>query len=265
MASIRKLKPSDRLQASSDNIKTFFQAPASGTNARRTLQALQPSAVNKNIKRTAEMGKAVPKRKMWNAEQVKGSKRVKAEVAVRSVDSENDNIPQGVTREAYELMVKETTPSSYWKEVAEERRKALYDVLQENEKLHKSIEAKDEEITQLKSENSELQELAQHVQQMADMIERLTGKTADNDDLRELAFDAVEDDDEEEEYEEQDESEEDECEEQEESDGEEEESQDDEQEEDEDEDEDSQNEESEASDTRLSADSQEDSKPSASA
>jgi len=253
MASIRKLKPSDRLQASSDNIKTFFQAPASGTNARRTLQALQPSAVNKNIKRTAEMGKAVPKRKMWNAEQVKGSKRVKAEVAVRSVDSENDNIPQGVTREAYELMVKETTPSSYWKEVAEERRKALYDVLQENEKLHKSIEAKDEEITQLKSENSELQELAQHVQQMADMIERLTGKTADNDDLRELAFDAVEDDDEEEEYEEQDESEEDECEEQEESDSEEEESQDDEQDEDE---------ESEASDTRLSADSQEDSKPS---
>ena len=29
----------------------------------------------------------------------------------------------------------ETPPSSYWKEVAEERRKALYDVLQENEKV----------------------------------------------------------------------------------------------------------------------------------
>lgn len=56
-----------------------------------------------------QTGKAVPKRKLWNAEQVKGSKRVKAEVAVRSVDSENDNIPQGVTREAYELMVKGKT------------------------------------------------------------------------------------------------------------------------------------------------------------
>ncbi|XP_063041475.1 geminin [Engraulis encrasicolus] len=257
MASIRKLKPSDRLQASSDNIKSFFQAPASGPCARRTLQALQPSAVNKNIKRTAETGKAVPKRKLWNAEQVKGSKRVKAEVAVRSVDSENDNIPQGVTREAYELMVKETTPSSYWKEVADERRKALYDVLQENEKLHKSIEAKDEEITQLKTENAELQELAQHVQHMADMIERLTGKTADNDDLRDLAFDAEE----EEEDDEEDEQE---------SEGEEEDSQDD----DDDEEEDSQNEEAEESasegsedtcNTRSSTDGQEDSEPSTSA
>lgn len=37
--------------------------------------------------------------------------------------------------------------------------------------LHKDIEAKDEQIVQLKSENDELQELAQHVQHMADMIE----------------------------------------------------------------------------------------------
>lgn len=37
--------------------------------------------------------------------------------------------------------------------------------------LHKDIEAKDEQITKLKSENEELQELAQHVQYMADMIE----------------------------------------------------------------------------------------------
>ena len=37
--------------------------------------------------------------------------------------------------------------------------------------LHKNIEAKDEQICQLKTENEELQELAQHVQYMADMIE----------------------------------------------------------------------------------------------
>lgn len=37
--------------------------------------------------------------------------------------------------------------------------------------MHKDIEAKDEQIAQLKSENEELQELAQHVQHMADMIE----------------------------------------------------------------------------------------------
>lgn len=51
------------------------------------------------------MGKAVPKRKLWNAEQVKGSKRVKAEVAIRP-DSENDSIPDGISQEAYELMIK---------------------------------------------------------------------------------------------------------------------------------------------------------------
>lgn len=157
---------------------------------RRTLQVLQPSAVNKNLGRI-ENGKAVAKRKKWSAEQVKGSKRVKAEVAVKSTNAENENQPEGVTREAYELMIKETPGSSYWKEVAEERRKALFSVLQENEKLHKDIEAKDEQIVQLKTENEELQELAQHVQHMADMIERLTGKSPDNlEELREIAFDA---------------------------------------------------------------------------
>lgn len=37
--------------------------------------------------------------------------------------------------------------------------------------LHKDIEAKNERIAALKSENEELHELAQHVQYMADMIE----------------------------------------------------------------------------------------------
>lgn len=37
--------------------------------------------------------------------------------------------------------------------------------------MHKDIEARDEQIVKLKSENEELQELAQHVQYMADMIE----------------------------------------------------------------------------------------------
>jgi hypothetical protein len=48
----------------------------------------------------------VPKRKQWNAEQGKGSKRMKAEVAVKSINTENDELPDGVTKEAYELMVK---------------------------------------------------------------------------------------------------------------------------------------------------------------
>ncbi|XP_077052406.1 geminin isoform X1 [Siphateles boraxobius] len=197
MSSIRRPKHAEN---PSENIKKFFVAPTSGVGSgRRTLQVLQPSAVNKNLGRIIENGKSVPKRKMWSAEQVKGSKRVKAEVAVKSTSPENENQPEGVTQEAYELMIKETPGSSYWKEVAEERRKALFSVLQENEKLHKDIEAKDEQIAQLKSENDELQELAQHVQHMADMIERLTGKSPDNlEELREIAFEPEDDEDQEE-------------------------------------------------------------------
>ncbi|XP_021415515.2 geminin [Oncorhynchus mykiss] len=158
---------------------------------RKTLQVLQPSAGNINLGKVIPTGKVAFKRKRWNAEQVTGSKRVKSEVAVASPKAEKDNRPAGVTKETYALMVKETPPSSYWKEVAEERRRALYNVLQENEELHKGIEAKDEQIAQLKTENDELQELVQHVQHMADMIERLTGKSPESlEDLREIALGA---------------------------------------------------------------------------
>uniref|UniRef100_A0A8C9XB09 Geminin DNA replication inhibitor n=1 Tax=Sander lucioperca TaxID=283035 RepID=A0A8C9XB09_SANLU len=160
---------------------------------RQTLQVLQPSAGKKNLGRSE--GKVIPKRKQWSTEQTRGPKRVKAEVKSTQTE-EAQCLTDGMSNEAYELMVVETAPSSYWKEMAEERRKALYNVLQENEKLHKDIEAKDEQIMQLKCENEELQELAQHVQYMADMIERLTGKSPDNlEELREIALDVDEHDD----------------------------------------------------------------------
>ncbi|XP_056153867.1 geminin isoform X2 [Lampris incognitus] len=180
MTSNKTLKHSEK---SSENVKSLF----TGSNqymgpARKTFQVLQPLAVNKSMGRLSQTGKVIPKRKEWDVEQVKDSKRVKA------TQTETNCMPDEVSTEAYELMVKETPPSSYWKELAEERRKALYDVLQENEKLHKDIEEKNEQITQLRSENEELQELAQHVQHMADMIERLTGKDPGSlDELREIA------------------------------------------------------------------------------
>lgn len=171
---------------------------------RQTLQVLQLSAVNKDMGRSAKAGKVIPKRKQWSAEQTRGPKRVKAEVKSTQTE-ESQCLTDGMSNEAYELMVKETPPSTYWKEVAEERRKALYNVLQENEKLHKDIEAKEEQITKLKGDNEELQELAQHVQYMADMIERLTGKSPDNlEELREMALDVEEDEHEEDELEEND-------------------------------------------------------------
>ncbi|XP_071401330.1 geminin [Centroberyx affinis] len=208
MSSSRALKHGER---SSENIKSFF-TPSNKVMGptRKSLQVLQPSAVNKDLGRSAQAGKVIPKRKQWSTEQVRGSKRVKAEV--KSTQTETQCLSDDISNEAYELMVKETPPSTYWKEVAEERRNALYNVLQENEKLHKDIEAKDEQITQLKSENEELQELAQHVQYMADMIERLTGKSPDNlEELREIALDVEEEDELEEDCEAADQNEEDEI------------------------------------------------------
>lgn len=187
MASSAKLKQVG--EKSNENILSFFGPSKKVMGPQRTtLQVLQPSAINSDLGRASQGPRMIPKRKQWGPDQIKGPKRVKVEV--KSTQTEAVDSPDGVSNEAYELMVKETPPSTYWKEVAEERRKALYNVLQENEKLHKDIETKDEEITKLHGENEELQELAQHVQYMADMIERLTGKSPDNlEQLRDLALD----------------------------------------------------------------------------
>ncbi|AWP21641.1 putative geminin isoform 4 [Scophthalmus maximus] len=189
-----KLQPGQ--QKSNENIKSFFTPSQKAMGApRQTLQVLQASAVNKEFGRSAQAVKVIAKRKQWSTEQTRGPKRVKVEVKSTQTE-ETQCLTDGMSNEAYELMVKETPPSTYWKEVAEERRKALYNVLQENEKLHKDIETRDEQITKLKSENEELQELAQHVQYMADMIERLTGKCPDNlEELKDIALD-VDDEDE---------------------------------------------------------------------
>lgn len=183
-----KLKHSN--QRSEENIKSFFTQPQKTmATQRQTLQVLQPSAVNKDLGRSAKSGKVNSKRKHLIPEQIRGPKRVKVEVKATQTE-ETGLLIDGISKEAYDLMVKETPTSSYWKQVAEERRKALFNVLQENEKLHKDIEAKDEKIATLQTENEELQELAQHVQYMADMIERLTGKSPDSlEEFREIALD----------------------------------------------------------------------------
>ncbi|NXQ65191.1 GEMI protein, partial [Quiscalus mexicanus] len=139
---------------------------------RPTLKMIQPSAAGNLVGRHNEKKSAV-RRKLWNNKFA--SKSSKAEV---SVDKEQEN-ENGVIQ-AEDLMMKGDPSSRYWKEVAEERRKALYEVLQENEKLHKEIEQKDGEIARLKEENEELMSLAEHVHYMTSVIERLTGQAPDN-------------------------------------------------------------------------------------
>lgn len=144
---------------------------------RRTLKMIQPSAAGSLVGRENELPKGLSKRKHWNDQLT--SKTSNPGAVIVPEPSENKNLG-GVTQEAFDLMIKENPSSQYWKEVAEKRRKALYEALKENEKLHKEIEQKDNEIARLKKENKELAEVAEHVQYMAEVIERLSNEPLDN-------------------------------------------------------------------------------------
>ncbi|NXX45164.1 GEMI protein, partial [Tricholaema leucomelas] len=154
-----------------------FQKYLTGTTCsaapRQTLKMIQPSATGCLVGRRNEKKSSI-KKKLCNKFT---SKPCKAEGSVDK-EQENENVNDAI--QAVDLMIKGSPSSQYWKEVAEERRKALYEVLQENEKLHKEIEQKDGEIARLKEENEELMSIAEHVHYMTSMIERLTRQAPEN-------------------------------------------------------------------------------------
>ncbi|XP_006888710.1 PREDICTED: geminin-like [Elephantulus edwardii] len=144
---------------------------------RRTLKMIQPSAAGSLVGRECELAKGIYKRKHGTGQL---TSKTSSPGGVNAPEyNENKNLG-GVNQEAFDLMVKENPSSQYWKEVAEQRRKALYETLKENEKLHKEIEEKDSEIARLKKENKELAEVAQHVHYMAELIERLKNEPLGN-------------------------------------------------------------------------------------
>ncbi|XP_028908216.1 geminin [Ornithorhynchus anatinus] len=169
-----KMKPKQEEERLKGSIKNYLMDGVNSTVVpRRTLKMIQPSAAGSLVGRENEPPRAASKRQPWHDQPT--PKTCSVDVPVPAEHNENESL-EGVSQEAFDLMVKENPTSQYWKEVAEKRRKALYEVLQENEKLHKEIEQKDNEIARLKEENEELAELAGHVQYMAAMIERLTGQ-----------------------------------------------------------------------------------------
>ncbi|NXT46059.1 GEMI protein, partial [Pluvianellus socialis] len=167
-----KMKQKLNAEKPSGSLQKYLTDTTCSAAPRRTLKMIQPSATGCLVGRRNEK-KSSAKRKLWNNKFT--SKACKAGV---SVDKEQENTNDVI--EAADLMIKGSPSSQYWKEVAEERRRALYEVLQENEKLHKEIEQKDGEIARLKEENEELMSLAEHVHYMTSMIERLTGQAPDN-------------------------------------------------------------------------------------
>uniref|UniRef100_A0A8C4KRR2 Geminin DNA replication inhibitor n=2 Tax=Dromaius novaehollandiae TaxID=8790 RepID=A0A8C4KRR2_DRONO len=185
-----KMKKKLNAEKSSGSLQKYFSDTTCSTAPRRTLKMIQPSAAGCLVGRHNE-GKSSIKRKLWNS--MLTSKACKTEAAVdKEQENENTDVTQAVD------LIKKSPSSQYWKEVAEERRKALYEVLQENEKLHKEIEKKDGEIACLKEENEELLSLAEHVRYMTSVIERLTGQAPDNlEALKNLALEEFEQENEE--------------------------------------------------------------------
>ncbi|NXY77492.1 GEMI protein, partial [Glareola pratincola] len=167
-----KMKQKPNVEKSSGSLQKYLTDTTCSAAPRRTLKMIQPSSAGCLVGRPNEKKSSV-KRKLWNNKLT--SKACKAEV-----DKEQENESTNDVIQAVDLMTKGSPSPLYWKEVAEERRKALYEVLQENEKLHREIEQKDGEIARLKEENEELMSLAEHVHYMTSMIERLTGQAPDS-------------------------------------------------------------------------------------
>ncbi|XP_033112444.1 geminin-like isoform X2 [Anneissia japonica] len=80
----------------------------------------------------------------------------------------------------YAMMTQDEAPEGYWKEIAEERRKALADTLEENKNLHNTV-------NDLTIENERLKKVADQAEYFAGIIEDLLGKkmdeTSDNEDV----------------------------------------------------------------------------------
>ncbi|KFZ67920.1 Geminin, partial [Podiceps cristatus] len=169
-----KMKQKLSTEKSSGSLQKYLTDTTCSAAPRQTLKMIQPSATGSLVGRCNEKKSSV-KRKLWNKKVT--SRASKAEV---SVDKEQKNENMNDVIQAVDLMIKGSPSPQYWKELAEERRKALYEVLQENEKLHKEIEQKDGEIARLKEENEELMSLAEHVHYMTSVIERLTGQAPDS-------------------------------------------------------------------------------------
>ncbi|XP_009708437.1 PREDICTED: geminin [Cariama cristata] len=180
-----KMKQKLNAEKASGSLQKYLTDTTCSAAPRRTLKMIQPSATGCLVGRRNEKKSSV-KRKLWNNKFT--SKACKAEVS-GDKKQENENVDDVI--QAVDLMIKGSPSAQYWKELAEERRKALYEVLQENEKLHKEIEQKDGEIARLKEENEELMSLAEHVHYMTSMIERLTGQ-APGDNLETLKSLALE-------------------------------------------------------------------------
>ncbi|XP_076363466.1 geminin DNA replication inhibitor [Tachypleus tridentatus] len=147
---------------------------------RKSLQVLQPSATNQQVlvgRDGIHVSKNKPKMK---------SKREKLKKRTLDTDCEALNSPakirKGTGTSGSEIhkcseetiqgskdasfLMSEDIPSAYWKDLAEERRKALEEALKENESLHIQLEV-------LEEENSQLREIINLAKGLAETVDSI--------------------------------------------------------------------------------------------
>ncbi|XP_038056623.1 geminin-like [Patiria miniata] len=161
---------------------TLGSSPVLCKGQRKTLQVIQPAVCSKTkLTETTNRPKAA-KRKHNSDAVEKPSKMSKCErfpiyEDPKSSSESNTDIEKSKTAEekAWELMVQEPAPESYWKDLAEERRVALDETLKENEQLHGVI-------AELKTENGRLKEMADQAEYLASVLQNvIDGKEIDQD------------------------------------------------------------------------------------
>ncbi|XP_071835498.1 uncharacterized protein [Apostichopus japonicus] len=189
-----------RKPAKTIKLKTFLnsKAPHSSPSQRKSLQQLQPSAgddsklVGKDgFVRSVNQKPRTPKRKR-DGDGEKPAKRhakfiakpskkfsVYKDITAEGSKSSGETVAQKTKKtpeeEAYELMVQEEIPEKYWEDIAEERRVALENTLNENERLHT-------EVNDLKEENQRLKVTADQAVYLAEVVQDLLGEKEEEED-----------------------------------------------------------------------------------
>ncbi|XP_071119353.1 geminin-like [Haliotis cracherodii] len=169
-----------------------FKEGTTEKTQRKTLQTLQLSAIGekslsgKGINRN-DTGKNKKKIKPSNErvkvfEDEKPSTFIPLETRATQTEIDEDHADNGdelddlaeADREALELMSGDHVPENYWKLLAEERRNALNDTLEENEQLHKEVDS-------LKEENEKLSDLASKAEYLSGILQSVISDEEDND------------------------------------------------------------------------------------
>ncbi|KAK7100092.1 uncharacterized protein [Littorina saxatilis] len=101
--------------------------------------------------------------------------RLQEQHQVETASKRTHSFVENEEDEAYELMIKEPVPESYWKEIAEQRRQALNDTLEENRSLHLEVDS-------LREENEKLMELSSQAAALSALLQSVVSDTENRDD-----------------------------------------------------------------------------------